>query len=456
VIDTAPKLSQRKWNSSEEENSSRVSAASSVLSSFKWLAPGMRVKRYLGLVLIGFFFILVGFLLGADRLAYLLQQLGDRYGDRVYESLVCLGVGGVCLAVGLRRVVATVKSGYSVAPQRKQLVEVLYERRFLENGLKVVAVGGGTGLSTLLRGLKAYTSNIVAVVTVSDDGGSSGKLRKDLGIVAPGDIRNCLVALSDDESLMKDLFDYRFQDEAGSLGGHSFGNLFLAALTQVSGDFEMAVRLSSQILTTRGRVLPATLSPVTLCAQYQDGRIIRGESAIPGQGKAIERVFLEPEGCTAPQEVIDAISQADMLILGPGSLYTSIVPNLLIQGVADAIRKSNAPVVYVCNVMTQPGETDLMGAAEHLESLLSQADIKINYAVVNIAERPEALARYQEQGSQMVDAQLSQVAALGIETLGADLLVDDPDVIRHDSAKLARLLMEIANRHRNGELKHLG
>lgn len=414
----------------------------------------MRVKRYLALCLLGCLAIFASLLLGADRVALVLQSIGDRYGDRFWESVVLFVVGISLLSVGLRRVVHTVSSGYQVAPQRKAVVEVLYERRFLHQGVKVVALGGGTGLSTLLRGLKAFTSNLVAVVTVSDDGGSSGKLRQDLGILAPGDIRNCLVALSDEESLLKELFDYRFEAAAGDLGGHSFGNLFLAALNQVSGDFELAVRLCSQILAIRGQVLPATLSPVVLCAKFKDGEIVKGESAIPGHGQAIDEVFLEPGDCSAPQGVLESISAAEIVVLGPGSLYTSVIPNLLISGVVDAINKANVPVVYVCNVMTQPGETDHMGAADHLESIVRHCPVKIDYVLVNIAERPRALAAYLERGSTMVDPQLSQLAGMGVETLGADLLVDDPEVIRHDPQKLARIIVDIAQRHRSGDARN--
>lgn len=344
----------------------------------------------------------------------------------------------------------------AVAPNpSRKLVDVLYERKQLESGLKIATMGGGTGLSSLLRGLKPMTSNLVAVVTVCDDGGSSGRLSKDLGMLPPGDIRNCLVALADDESLLGELFSYRFQDGQG-LSGHSFGNLFLAALTEVVGDFEEAIQVSSQVLASRGKVLPTTLDTVTLCARLKDGRVVRGESSIPEAGGEIEQVFLDPPGAQPTSEVLSSLRQADAVILGPGSLFTSVLPNLMVEGVEEALRQISAPKIYVCNVMTQPGETDSYGAADHLEALESHIGAGlVDTIVVNIATPSEdMLERYKEQGAEPVAPQLERLERMGVTVVGANLL-SEHDLVRHDSERLATAIVDLLARHhtKSGESK---
>jgi uncharacterized cofD-like protein len=273
--------------------------------------------------------------------------------------------------------------------------------------------------------------------------------------LAPGDVRNCLVALADDESLLKELFRYRFAQ--GGLEGHSFGNLFLAALTDLAGDFEVAIQLSSQILAVRGQVLPATLHPVNLRARYSDGSVVTGESAIPKHsGQAtIEAISLEPAEVKPPQQVISAIEQADAILLGPGSLYTSVIPNLLVPEIAAAIRASSAPKIYICNVMTQPGETDNMGAADHVESLLAHADVGLDYVLVNIGD-PEKLAeKYRAEGALPVDPQLERLSALRVEGVGTNLL-SETNWVRHDPDKLARTIVDLIARHRGKEVGRRG
>lgn len=409
----------------------------------------MRIKRWLFVATLGGVVFSVGLLMAAEALAF-------RVRNWVGSPPLQEGIGAALMLAGLwvlvwalRRFFLILSSAVASHP-RKQLVEVLYDRRYLDQGLKLVAFGGGTGLSTLLRGIKSYTSNVTAVVAVSDDGGSSGKLRQELGILAPGDVRNCLVALADDESLLKELFRYRFSQ--GGLEGHSFGNLFLAALTDLAGDFEVAIQLSSQILAVRGRVLPATLSPVNLSARYSDGSVIRGESLIPKHAPhtKIQRISLEPANVQPPQPVLEAIAAADAILLGPGSLYTSVIPNLLVPGIAEAIRASSAPKIYICNVMTQPGETDNMGAADHVETLLAHADIVIDYVLVNLGD-PEKLAeKYRAEGALPVDPQLERLAALKVEGVGTSLL-SETDWVRHDPEALARTVMDLIARHRGRE-----
>lgn len=322
-------------------------------------------------------------------------------------------------------------------------------------GLNLVALGGGTGLSTLLSGLKPFVGLraarpsgiwlefLSAIVTVSDDGGSSGRLRDELQMLPPGDIRNCIVALSEDSTLLARLFRYRFPG-SGELGGHSFGNLFLAALTSVTGDFTEAVRLSSEVLASKGRIYPATLTDVRLVAEYEDGTEVRGESKITAARKAIKRLRLEPEHCLPLPETLAAIHHADVITVGPGSLYTSILPNLLVHGVAHEINASRAVKIYVCNLMTQPGETEGYTARQHLETVKAYApEINFDYVIVN--DRPitdEQTRVYALDGAYQIGLQDHLMEkAFGAETnvLRADLL-DEGEKVRHSPEKLARVI----------------
>jgi len=321
-----------------------------------------------------------------------------------------------------------------------------------ERGLNLVAIGGGTGLSTVLAGLKqlvggrdtgrAWLETLSAIVTVSDDGGSSGRLRDELQILPPGDIRNCMVALSEDSTLLSRLFRYRFRGE-GHLGGHSFGNLFLAALTEVTGDFVEAVRLSSEVLASKGRIYPATLSDVRLVAELEDGTEVRGETRITASRHPIRRLRLEPEHCLPLPEALAAIRAADIITVGPGSLYTSILPNLLVAGVAETIGAARSIKIFICNLMTQPGETDGYTARQHLETVKRYApEINFDYIVIN--DRPvseEQAARYAAEGAHQVGLRGQALeGAFGAETeiVRTDLL-DEGEKVRHSPEKLARV-----------------
>jgi uncharacterized cofD-like protein len=307
----------------------------------------------------------------------------------------------------------------------------------------VAAVGGGTGLSSLLRGLKVYTDQISAVVAVTDDGGSSGRLRQELGILPPGDVRNCLVALADSEPLMTRLFDYRFPGPAGELGGHSFGNLLIAALTSLEGDFVKALQDSSRILAVRGQVLPATIERSVLCAKLRDGSEVRGETAIAEAGN-IDYVYLDPPAPRPLPAAVEALRQAEAIVIGPGSVYTSLIPNLLVPGVREALVESSAPRIYVCNVMTQPGETDGYTAVEHVQALLRHTEDKlIDFVLVN-TRKPSAdvLARYRRQGAEFVEPAERDLSRLGVIPIEMDLVAEG-SWVRHDPLKLARALMGI-------------
>jgi len=320
-------------------------------------------------------------------------------------------------------------------------------------GLNFVAIGGGNGLSTLLSGLKKlvgkhdveneWLENLSAIVAVSDDGGSSGRLRDELQMLPPGDIRNCMVALSEDSSLLAKLFRYRFRGN-GELGGHSFGNLFLAALTEVTGDFVEAVRLSSEVLASKGRIFPATLTDVRLVAEYDDGSVVRGESSITAAKKQIRNLRLEPEHCLPLPEALSAIRAADVITVGPGSLYTSLLPPLLVSRVANEIENSNATKIFICNLMTQPGETDGYTASQHLETVKRYApEINFDYVVVNnhpISE--EQTKRYAAEGAAQIGLgdSLNESLNAHTELIRADLL-DEGEKVRHNSDKLARVVI---------------
>ncbi len=321
-------------------------------------------------------------------------------------------------------------------------------------GLNLVALGGGTGLSTLLAGLKClvghsasddlWIANLSAIVTVSDDGGSSGRLRDELQMLPPGDIRNCMIALSEDSNLLSRLFRHRFRGN-GELGGHSFGNLFLAALTEVTGDFTEAVRLSSEVLASKGHIYPATISDVRLAAELADGSIVRGETQISASRAAIRRLRLEPEQCLPLPEVLKAIRAADMITVGPGSLYTSILPNLLVARVSHAIGESQATKIFICNLMTQPGETDNYTARQHLETVNSYApEIHFDFVIVNDRRiTQDQSERYALEGAHQIgidEDSIDNVLDKATVVVRTNLL-EESEKVRHDSALLARVVM---------------
>ena len=310
-----------------------------------------------------------------------------------------------------------------------------------QNEPAIVVIGGGTGLSVLLKGLKRYTSRLTAMVTVSDDGGSSGRLRSELGVLPPGDIRSCLVALAETETLMDKVFQHRFL-QGGSLQGHNLGNLLLVAMTEITGDFISAIREVSKVLAVRGKVLPATLEPVTLGGMMADGNRVLGETAIRDYPASIKEVFLMPE-CGPLPETLQAIHEADAIIIGPGSLYTSIIPNLLVKGVIEAIASSRAPKFYISNIMTEQGETDNFTAADHLKVIQKHSGKQIiDYAVVNCGQiDEERLKRYIEEKAVPVRPSPDEIVNMGINVIERDL-VSDTGVAWHDTDKLARVILE--------------
>jgi uncharacterized cofD-like protein len=423
-----------------------------------WLRPGMMIKRWIGLFMLAI--ILTGLALAMfaawmyrvsafpEPIEGPFAVLTLQFIPQPWRAALLLVCGLAILAYAFYRLSTSLLTPLlAMDPTARPFAEIVNEHRFgpPKAELNVVAIGGGTGLSALLRGLKLHDIDLTAIVTVADDGGSTGRIRDVFNMPAPGDIRNCMVALADDESLMGRLFHYRFDTEGSELSGHSFGNLFITAMTQVTGSFEQAVIESSDVLNVRGRVLPSTVENVTLCANMADGSVLRGESTIAHEKPAIERIFLDPAAPEAYTPALAAILKADLIILGPGSLYTSVLPNLLVDGVREAIRWSSAPTAYVCNVATQHGETDNFGYEDHVREVMAYlGEEQLNYALVN--DNPAAAEAIRSEWQ--VDAILYDGAATidnSVEIVARDM-VNDKNPLRHDPEKLSHVLLEIARR----------
>jgi len=417
--------------------------------SFKWLFPGLGVKRWLVFSLFGALLAVIGteMVIGIQYLSAV-ESLFHRITQNFFNDenikligLFFIAIGFVICITGIKNTISSVIN-LLIPKNKEKLINMLYEKRHLKRGPRIVVIGGGTGLSVLLRGLKEFTSNITAIVTVSDDGGSSGRLRGELGILPPGDIRNCVLALADTEPLMEKLFQYRFT--SGSLEGHSFGNLFIAAMTDILGDFELAIKEFSKVLAVKGQVLPATLEDTILCAEMEDGEYVEGESAISTNPKAIKKIYLKPKNARPLKESIDAIRKADAIILGPGSLYTSIIPNLLVKSIPGEIRKASALKIFVVNIMTQLGETKGFKASDHVKVLLEYGGKGlIEYAVVNTSEVPEKIRkRYEKEGAEPVKPDAKVIESMGIKTVTGDF-INKSHFVRHDSHRLARTIMKL-------------
>ena len=408
----------------------------------KWLLPGLQVKRWFALIFLGAILMTLGVLILFDikpvfyTMEFIRKIAMNVSTEWIAFAIVMFGAG--MFFKGWQKTNLSMLDG----ADKQSLLENLYRRRKLNRGPKIVAVGGGTGLSMLLRGIKNITNNVTAVVTVGDDGGSSGRLREEMGVLPPGDIRNCIAALADDEDLVTKLFQYRFRNGEG-LEGHSFGNLFLTALCSITGDMVRAVKESSNVLSIRGRVLPSTLDDMKLVAEMEDGRIIHGESNIPEAHGKIKRLFTDPQNCHALADVISAIREAELIILGPGSLYTSVIPNLLIQEISHEIAKSNAKKIYVCNIMTQPGETDGYSVCDHVNAIMKHAGSKkvIDAVLVNDFMPSNLAKKYEMAGSYPVKLDFENLKKLGVKLVARKLIEDSKEgLVRHSSNRVARAI----------------
>ncbi len=404
----------------------------------RWLYPGLKVKRWILLFFLSLFLVVFS-VVQFFRDTYLILQVFD---------VILFGIALIGIVTGanylLRSFFEVIYPGKS-----KELIDIIYEKRFLSKGPKIVAIGGGTGLSSILEGLKEYTSNITAIVTVADEGGSSGRIREEFDILPPGDIRNCLVSLAEAPQLMRDLFQYRFKVGEG-IKGHSFGNLFITAMTKITGSFKDAVKESSIVLAIRGKVVPSSLDKIRLQAQYSDGTAKVGEDKIPEEEKSIKKINLIPHDAKSNPEAIEAIREAEIIIFGPGSLFTSVIPNLLIDKISDEIAKRNIMKLYICNVMTQHGETDSFTAYDHLGMIVSHTKRDtVNCCLVNSGRLKHALlVKYAQEKSFPVIFDREKFKEIGMDVFEADV-VSKVNYLRHDSYKTAKAVIYIYNRNKN-------
>ncbi len=412
-------------------------------SFIKWFYFGMHIKRWLLLLLVGVAVMGLGF-------GYFLREVYGTYTfpawvyyatlqfvPRYIRGALFLVASMAIISFAIWKLNQSLLSAFIRPERNESIVDIIYNHRYLRRGPKIVVVGGGTGLSTLLRGLKEYTGNITAIVSIADDGGSSGRLQRELGVLPPGDIRKNIAALADAEPLMSRLFEYRFSEGEG-LEGHAFGNLFIAAMTEVAGNFEEAVRETSRVLAVRGQILPATLSALTLCARTVDGTIVRGESAITERGH-VKEIYLDPPDIKANPDAIRAILQADLVICGPGSLMTSVLPNLLVEGIRRAIEVSPALKVYVCNVATQHGETDAFSVSDHYDALREHLKGTSPFDFVLANSNTEAVLP-EEWHSEPV--RVDRIELEGARVVKADVIAEE-NRYRHDSKKLADALIRL-------------
>jgi uncharacterized cofD-like protein len=408
----------------------------------KWLRPGLHVKRWLALFVLGTVFTALGLAYVAihvyrqEPFPPVVYYVTLQFIDQLWRGVLFITVGALLGIFSFWQLSRSLLSPFITSGQSVSLADLVYRARYLDKGPRIVAVGGGTGLSTLLRGLKKYSDHITAVVTVADDGGSSGRLRREMGVLPPGDFRQCIAALAEAEPLMTELFQYRF-DQGTGLDGHSFGNLFIAAMSGITGNFERALRESSRVLAVRGQILPSTVENVTLCAELDDASFVEGESKLPHGTAPIRRAYLRPSDAAAFPEALKAIAEADLIILGPGSLYTSIMPNLLVEGIASAIRRAKGAKVYVCNVATQPGETDGYNLSKHVEALESHVGKGLfGYVLANdhLLELPEAWH------VSAIDVDGASLRLAGLRVITADV-IDEARPTRHDPSKLAAAIM---------------
>ena len=427
------------------------SKTESLFRYLKWLYPNLKVKRWFSLAIAGIFIFAAGFFVMTYGLAvgYAEQQIRTivyRFTGGVQSAALLIGLifcaaGLLLIIIGFKKMLNSI-TGCILPANEESIVERMYNRNHLQRGPKIVVVGGGTGLSGLLRGLKHYTHNITAIVTVTDDGGSSGRLRTELGVQPPGDSRNCLVALADTEEVMESVFSYRFA--CGTLEGHSLGNLLLAGISNISGDFQKGIEQLGKIFAISGKVYPSTLQQVVLTADLDSGAKAYGETAVRDTEGVILRVYLEPEDCRPLPEAVQAIEEADLIVLGPGSLYTSVLPNLLVSGLRDKIRESDAPCVYICNIMTEKGETDNFRVSDHLRAIQNHCGQGFVDAVLTAEGHIEdvVLKRYEAEGSAPVFGDQQETEKLGVRYYEAAIIQAD-GVVRHDPDRLAKELVRL-------------
>lgn len=418
----------------------------------KWLYPGLKIKRWIFLLIFCCLFAGIGLakflsdIFAGIRIDIFppekIEEITNYLKGLKFIDIVVLIGGVIGIVIAFKRIVKSI--GTVFAPEKTdEFVNLAYKRMQLRKGPKIVAIGGGTGLPAVLSGIKEYTSNITAIVTVADDGGSSGRLIKDFRTLPPGDIRNCLVALADEEMLISRLFKYRFDKSVG-LEGHNFGNLFITAMSELTGDFAKAVKESSRTLAIRGEVIPVTLDRVTLAAKLKNNTTVEGETKIREAKIPIEDIFLKPDNAKPTDDSLLAIKNANAIVIGPGSLYTSVIPNLLVNGIVDAIASSKAIKIFVCNIMTEPGETDGYTATDHVNALYKHSkEGLLDYVIVNTEEIPVTLiTKYQSESANQVSYDYYELKKMLYSVIRAQVL-SSTDYIRHDPVKLGKTIIKI-------------
>ncbi len=442
-----------RWRKQHSRKTRKIDLLGRIQRALAWLLPGLVIKRWMLTSGFGLMLALLGASIWADlrpvywviEAIFFLIGLVTKFLPSSITGPIVFCFGIALLIWGQSRSFRSIQE--AVAPSKDDvLIDVLRAKSKLNRGPNIVAIGGGTGLSTLLQGLKRYSSRITAIVTVADDGGSSGILRRELGVQPPGDIRNCLAALSTEESLLTKLFQYRFSSGTG-LVGHSFGNLFLSALTSITGNLETAITASSSVLAVQGQVVPATNADVRLWAELENGERIEGESAISHARSPIARIGCYPNHPPALPSAIEAIENAELIIFGPGSLYTSLLPNLLVPEILQALLRSNAPKFYICNLMTQPGETDGLDVTGHIRAIEAQlASFGITRRIFNVIIAQKALAQsplldyYFSRGSVPVKCDSNSLRLNGYKVFSASLQAtknNSGSVLRHDPRRLS-------------------
>ncbi len=430
-------------------------------SKFRWVLPGLKVKRYILLILIGLlmlFYALGALLLnltaGGAIFVRSVVYLG-RYLNTPYDSLIISIVGlvliiiaGFLIASGIKQLVLSISNCLAPGKSDREIMDIVFSKRKENLKKKIVVIGGGTGTTSVLEGLKGKFVRISGIITVADSGGSSGRLRRELKIPPPGDIRNCLVSLSESSSMTSKLLQYRFSSAGSCLDGHNLGNILIAGMTKLTGDFGDAVVELSKILGVEGEIMPFTAEDVTICAEFEDGTVLEGETEITNYHGKIKRIFIKPEDAKPYLKAMERISEADVIVIGPGSLFTSITPPLLFPSIIDTIRRSKALKVLVVNIMTEPGETDGFKASDHIkaiEKILGAGTI--NYAVVNTGNVPERiLEKYREFRADVVENDLEEIRKLRVKLITSDLILTRGDVIRHNPERLGEIIFRIAKR----------
>ncbi len=415
-------------------------------SVIKWLYPGMHIKRWLVLLLLGICLMGLGisYLLREAYLTYtfpgIFQYLTLQFVPRWGRGLLFVTLSLSTVGIAVWKLNESLLYAFIRPDRDGGMAQAIYNKRILSRGPKIVAIGGGTGLSMLLRGLKVYTSNLTAIVTVADDGGSTGRLRQEFGVIAPGDIRQCIAALAEAEPLMSRLFQYRFKEGTG-LEGHSFGNLFIVAMSEITGNFETAIHETGRVLNVRGAILPSTLEDVTLSARTHEDEMVHGEHNITERGTSIRDVYLNPSSAEAHPDAVRAILDADLVVIGPGSLYTSVLPNLLVDGIKKALFATTARRVFVCNVATQHGETDGFSVGDHVEALERHAGAGLLHAVIANSNLAPALP--EAWRSRPVPITHNGGYEFGaIQLVEADVVAEQ-NRYRHDPEKLAASILRL-------------